>query len=79
MHTPAAIAAQSVTVTITSAEVFSPRIGDVWTFRNGYGDLTTITLELPPAGNYLPAGSVILHYRKNACRAYPAAGVCGGD
>lgn len=74
--TPAPVTAP---VTITAAQVFSASIGQVWTFRNGYGDLTTITIEAPPSGNYLPAGSVVFHYRKNACRAYPAAGVCGAE
>lgn len=67
--TPAAI-------TISGDQVFAPHVGDVWTFKNGYGDVTTITLEAVPASNLVPAGSISLVYQKNSCRAYWGAGIC---
>jgi hypothetical protein len=63
-------------VTITAAQVFTPHVGDVWTFKNGYGDITTITMEAVPASNLVPAGSISLVYTKNSCRAYWGAGIC---
>lgn len=73
------IPAPAQIVTITAAQVFTPRVGDVWTFRNGYGDITTITIEAVPPSNFLPSGSINWHYRKNACRAYWGAGICDAD
>lgn len=74
--TPKTAAPQS----ITAAQVFdASMIGQTWTLQNGFGDITTITIEVPPAGNYLPANSVIFHYRKSSCNAYPAVGVCGAE
>jgi hypothetical protein len=62
-------------VTITASQVFTPHVGDVWTFKNGYGDITTITMEAVTS-NYLPTGSISWVYQKNACRAYWGAGIC---
>lgn len=66
-------------VTIKAADVFTPHVGDVWTFRNNYGDTTKITWEAVPASNYLPAGSITSHYTKDACRAYWLENVCGAE
>lgn len=66
----------STSVTLTSAQVFTPTIGQTWTFRNGYGDLTYITQQAATPSNYLPAGSINFVYQKNSCRAYWAAGIC---
>jgi hypothetical protein len=78
-NAPAPSPATSQAVTITSAQVFTPHAGDVWTFRNGYGDLTTIRLEAVPPSNLIPTGSISFHYTKNSCRAYWGAGICDAD
>lgn len=59
-------------VTITAAQVFSASmIGQTWPFHNGYGDITTISVESAPDGAAGFAGvNAIFHYRKNNARAY---------
>lgn len=58
--------------TITSADVFNTgMIGQTWTFHNGYGDATTISIESTPAVAAGFAGNnVVFHYRKDNARAY---------
>lgn len=73
------VASPTPIVTITAAQVFTPRVGDVWTFKNGYGDITKITLESVPPSNLLPTGSISFHYTKSNCRAYWGAGICGAE
>jgi hypothetical protein len=68
-------ASTSTPITLTAAQVFTPSLGQVWTFRNGYGDLTTITQQAATSSS-LPAGSINFVYQKNSCRAYWAAGIC---
>lgn len=58
--------------TIKSADVFNTgMIGQTWTFHNGYGDTTTISIEPAPA---VAAGfggnNVVFHFRKDNARAY---------
>ncbi|HEY2234166.1 MAG TPA: hypothetical protein VGK01_11900 [Candidatus Angelobacter sp.] len=53
---------------ITASQVFS-NSAETWTFKNGYGDLTTI--EVQPQ----PDGSTVWHYTKNADRAYWQPGI----
>lgn len=46
-------------------------IGQVWIFQNGYGDLTTVSVEAPGSGTGVPPGqNVVLHYTKSNARAY---------
>ena len=63
-------------VTLTAAQVFSPNVGDVWTFQNGYGDVTTVTIEAAPDNAAGTVGHhIILHFQKNADRAYWGLGI----
>ena len=34
-------------ITLTAQQVFAPKVGDVWTFQNGYGAINTVTIEAP--------------------------------
>jgi len=67
----------TASVTITSADVFNTgMIGQVWTFHNGYGDATTISIEQPPANaSGFGGNNVVFHYRKDNVRAYWNPGV----
>lgn len=56
------------TPVVTAAQVFS-NIAETWTFKNGYGDLTSI--DVAPQ----PDGSTIWHYTKNSDRAYWQPGI----
>jgi hypothetical protein len=61
---------------ITAAEAYTPRVGDVWTFLNGYGDTTTITTEAAPNPVACRGGrNVVWHYRKSNARAYWNPGI----
>lgn len=78
-NSTAPVSTSTQIVTITAAQVFTPHAGDVWTFKNGYGDITKITQEALPPSNLIPAGSISFHYTKNSCRAYWGAGICDAD
>lgn len=55
---------------------YSPRIGDVWTFVNGYGDTTVISTEAAPDPVACRSGrNVVWHYRKSNARAYWLPGI----
>jgi hypothetical protein len=56
------------TPVVTAAQVFS-NIAETWTFKNGYGDLTSI--DVAPQ----PDGSTVWHYTKNSDRAYWQPGI----
>ena len=64
--------------TITSERVFNIGMtGQTWTFQNGYGDKTFISLERPPLGAY--PGCSVWHYTKDNARAYWQPGVAGAE
>jgi hypothetical protein len=61
---------------ITASDAYTPRIGERWTFVNGYGDTTTVTTEAAPDPTACRTGrNVIWHYRKSQARAYWNPGV----
>ena len=62
----------TASATITSADVFNTgMIGQTWTFHNGYGDTTTISVEAAPAiASGFGGNNVVFHYRKDNARAY---------
>jgi hypothetical protein len=63
---------------ITSEHVFSIAMtGQKWTFRNGYGDKTLISIEPPPTGAY--PGCSVWHYTKDNARAYWQPGIVGAE
>jgi len=73
---PPAITADSV----TASQAYTPRVGEVWTFVNGYGDTTTVTTEA--AANPVACRSdrnVIWHNRKTKARAYWNPGIDGAE
>jgi len=61
-----------LSATITSADVFNTSmIGETWTFHNGYGDATTISIEpAPPVAAGFAGNNVVFHYRKENARSY---------
>jgi hypothetical protein len=62
-------------VSLSAAQVFSTSmVGQTWTFRNGYGDTTTIEVQPGEAPN-----SVIWHYIKDNARAYWTPGADGAE
>jgi hypothetical protein len=70
-HDPVAAAPVDTSQLITAAQAYTPHVGDVWTFVNGYGDTTTVTSEAPPDPVACHTGNnIIWHYRKNNARAY---------
>jgi hypothetical protein len=61
---------------ITAAEAYSPRIGERWTFVNGYGDTTTIVTQAAPNPVACRGGAnVVWRYEKSNARAYWLPGV----
>lgn len=71
------IASSVPAATITAAQVFDPQkqLNHTWTFVNGYGDTTWITVQ-PVTSDFMPTGTVNLVFQKNSCRAYWGAGIC---
>lgn len=63
-------------VTLAAGDIFNPKIGDVWTFVDGFGHIMTITLEAAPSPAACRTGNnIIWHYRKNDASAYWLPGV----
>jgi hypothetical protein len=62
---------------ITAAQVFTPHVGEAWTFQNGYGDTTTITQETAPG--FDGTSGIVWHYQKSNCRAYWNPGDCTSE
>lgn len=72
---PNSATVQNPSVTLTAAQVFSPHINDVYTFRDGYGHTIWITVQAAPS-NFMPAGTINFVIQKNSCQAYWAVGIC---
>jgi hypothetical protein len=61
---------------LSASDIYTPRVGDVWIFVNGYGDTTTVTTEAAPDSVACRGGhNVVWHYRKTNKRAYWNPGV----
>lgn len=73
---PSSSTIQGSSTTLTAAQVYTPTLGQTWTFRNGYGDLLWITQQAATPSDYLPANALNWVFQKNACRAYWGAGIC---
>jgi hypothetical protein len=64
--------------TIRASDVFnSSMVGQTWTFVNGLGDNTFITIEAPAP--QLSSSCVVFHYSKNRARAYWEPGSANAD
>ena len=62
--------------TITAAQAYTPRVGDVWIFVNGYGDSTFVTTEAAPSPAACRTGNnIVWHYKKTNARAYWNPGI----
>lgn len=71
---------QASPVTLSAGQVFSATVGATWTFKNGYGDTTSITIQDAPAATACVQGkNIIWHYSKSADRAYWQPGVPGAE
>lgn len=69
--TPVTVATPAPTPTPAANVYFnSSMIGQTWTFINGYGDTTTIIIEVPGSGSAVLPGDVAWHYQKSNARAY---------
>jgi hypothetical protein len=67
-------------ITLSAAQVFSPTVGQVWTFQNGYGDTTTIAIQAAPDPAACISGkNIVWHYSKSAARAYWQLGVADAE
>lgn len=82
---------QPTPITLAADQVFGNQmVGQRWTFKNAYGDLTWIDVESPAqaedevqaltgdpmSGNWLVASDIVFHYTKDGCRPYWQPGVC---
>ena len=67
--------------TFTASQLFSTSmIGQTWVFQNGYGDITTVEVQAAPDDAAGTHGShIILHFTKNADRAYWGLNIPGAE
>jgi hypothetical protein len=71
---------QPLPETLAAPEIYTPHVGDVWVFVNGYGDTTVVTTEAAPDTVACRTGrNVVWHYRKTNKRAYWNPGVDGAE
>lgn len=65
---------QAPTFSITNP--YTPRVGEVWRFRDGYGNMMTITQEAAPSPAACRDGeNIIWHFQKENAQSYWAVGV----
>jgi hypothetical protein len=63
---------------ISASSAYTPKVGEVWKFVNGYSDTTTITTVAAPDPVACRSGrNVIWHYEKTSARAYWNPGIDG--
>jgi hypothetical protein len=68
------------TAMIAASDLLNPRVGEVWTFVNAYGDTSTITTEAAPDPVACRSGrNTIWHYRKNNARVYWLPSIEGAE